>query len=459
MKGVAPLCFLIVPLAALAVASAGPGGAAIVALVSMLIGTIALLFVQGDEAGRGVGIAARRAGDLRFLVVLVVVGFVLRVGLAVLLRQLDLNMVLGGDEGTYDRNARFFAGWLDGTFPEPFQARWRGTSQVGYFVLVGTIYSLFGPVQLIPVVLNCAVGALTAIPAHRLASRIGGRLAGRVAAVLVTLFPSLLLWSCLLVRDALAFFLIAWCAVLGQELLRRVTLSRAVLLIGCLGALATIRTYMFLVLAAALVAAFAVSVSRKPGRAIAVSALSVIGVLALVRGAGLGAEFVGEDVLGRIDEQRRLNALGGNAGIDLGGHDLSTPVGALSYLPIGLTYFLLAPFPWQMGGRQVLALPDMLLWYVCLPLAVIGAVRAVRYRRTAALAPLFAGIAISLLYALVEGNVGIIVRHRAQVLVLLLPFAAVTIARLIRARRRRLAAESTGRALQPSVLVRAPEPA
>jgi hypothetical protein len=50
---------------------------------------------------------------------------------------------------------------------------------------------------------------------------------------------------------------------------------------------------------------------------------------------------------------------------------------------------------------------------------------------------------ITVLYALVEGNVGIIFRHRSQALVLLLPFAAAGWVRWgahARARRRAVAA-------------------
>ncbi len=446
MKIVLPLAVLLLVAAFAAVAVAGAAGAGVAAVAGLVLAAAAISLVRGDEVARRAERGVRRSPDLHFLALLVIGGFVARAALAITLRQFDLNLVLGGDEGTFDGNARVFLAWLEGRLPQPFQAKWMHTSQVGYFVIVGCLYWLFGVVQIIPVLLNCLIGALTAVPVYRIAARLGGRLAGRAAAVLVTIFPSLVLWSCLLVRDALAFFLIAWCVVLGQDLLRRTSPLRVAYLIACLGALATIRSYMFLLLAAALVVTFLTSIVRRPGRALAVALLATVGVLVLVRGAGLGAEFVGEDYLARIDEQRRLNALMGNSVIDLGTHDLATPTGALTYLPIGLVYFLLAPFPWQMGGRQVLALPDMVLWYACLPLVIVGAFWAYGHRRTAALVPLIAGSSICLLYALVEGNVGIIVRHRAQVLVLFLPYAGVQISRIVRARSRRRAAEDERRA-------------
>lgn len=430
---------VLLPATAMAIATTGVGGAGAVLAVGLALASVAALLVRGDEVGARTPAAARRLADARFLVVLVVAGFVVRAVLALGLRALDLNLVLGGDEGTFDANARVFHAWLEGRLPEPFQEKWQHSSQVGYFVFVGSLYWVLGVVPLVPVLLNCIIGALTAIPVYRIAARIGGRLAGRWAAVLIVFFPSLVLWSSLLVRDAPALFLIAWAAALGQDLLRRVSLAKALTLIACLGVLATLRSYIFLLLAAALVGAFLIAAVRRPGRALAVAVLATLGILLLVRGAGLGEEFLAEDYLVRIDHQRRLNALVGNAAIEMGAHDISTPAGALVYLPTGLAYFLLAPFPWQLGGRQALALPDLLVWYACLPLVVMGAIWAYRRRRVPALVPLLAGISICLLYALVEGNVGIIVRHRAQALVLLLPYAGVQVARLVRRLRRRAA--------------------
>ena len=33
-------------------------------------------------------------------------------------------------------------------------------------------------------------------------------------------------------------------------------------------------------------------------------------------------------------------------------------------------YFFLSPYPWQFSGRQALAIPEILVWYACLPLVV-----------------------------------------------------------------------------------------
>ena len=49
--------------------------------------------------------------------------------------------------------------------------------------------------------------------------------------------------------------------------------------------------------------------------------------------------------------------------------DVSTPTGALAAIPLGLTYLILAPFPWQLTSvRQMITLPEMVIWWTSIPL-------------------------------------------------------------------------------------------
>src|SRR6266849_6507622 len=51
--------------------------------------------------------------------------------------------------------------------------------------------------------------------------------------------------------------------------------------------------------------------------------------------------------------------------------DVSTPGGALTAIPLGFSYLLLAPFPWQFGSlRALITLPEMIVWWCCIPLLV-----------------------------------------------------------------------------------------
>ncbi|HEU4395533.1 MAG TPA: hypothetical protein VFS92_08195, partial [Planctomycetota bacterium] len=104
---------------------------------------------------------------------------------------------------------------------------------------------------------------------------------------------------------------------------------------------------------------------------------------------------------------------------------------------IGLAYFYLSPFPWQIGSpRQVMAVVDLLVWYSILPAVFYGMVWLLRRRFRAILPLLLVVIGISVLYALVEGNIGIIFRHRAQIIVPLCAVAGVGTALRRRAARK-----------------------
>jgi hypothetical protein len=435
---------LVLLLAGVSVFIGGLDGAGVLALSGAFL--VAFSFLLFRRATTDVSsIRNRRAeDDAQFLWMLILFGVAVRVALTLTLRMTGINGVVAPDEVTYHDNGEYFAAWTHGDAPFAFQQyKWKDSTQVGYFALVGAIYAVFGTYQVLPVLLNCVVGGLCAYPAYLVAARVCGRTAGRGAAVLVTFFPSIVLWSSLLIRDAFVLFFLLWCAVLAQSLLEKFRVRTLLLLLVCLASLGTLRSYLLLLTAAAAVVAFLVAGVRRPGRALAVSIACAALVLVLVKLSGLGGDYLGDATFSGLAMRRRYNGMAGEGAIAMEGHDLSTPGGAFSYLPIGLAWFLFSPFPWQFWGRQGQAIPEIVLWYACIPFVVMGVVFALRRRRRHALVPLFVGVLVTLLYSLVEGNVGIIFRHRAQALVLLLPFAAVGWARRRRARKRARAPRAT----------------
>jgi hypothetical protein len=93
----------------------------------------------------------------------------------------------------------------------------------------------------------------------------------------------------------------------------------------------------------------------------------------------------------------------------------------LEYLPTGLWYTVTAPLPWTTTKlSQRMAIPDMLLWYLCTILGLLGLVVSGK-RWPQLVLPLGYVVAIALLLAMVEGNVGTLYRHRAM----LIPFATI----------------------------------
>jgi hypothetical protein len=106
--------------------------------------------------------------------------------------------------------------------------------------------------------------------------------------------------------------------------------------------------------------------------------------------------------------------------------DVSTSEGAISAIPVGFTYLMLAPFPWEMGSfRQMIALPEVLLWWATIPLMLFGLWYTIRNRLRTAFPIVFFSLMLTLAYSIFQGNVGTAYRQRTQIQVFLFMFTAV----------------------------------
>lgn len=97
------------------------------------------------------------------------------------------------------------------------------------------------------------------------------------------------------------------------------------------------------------------------------------------------------------------------------------------HLPTGIAYTLFAPFPWTPARtlEQLATIPEMLIWYVCLLLALLGFLVLLR-RRDLRYAPGVAMIiGLILVLSLIEANVGTLVRSRAMLIPYVLLLSAV----------------------------------
>src|SRR5207249_5225465 len=106
--------------------------------------------------------------------------------------------------------------------------------------------------------------------------------------------------------------------------------------------------------------------------------------------------------------------------------DVSTPGGALTAIPLGFSYLLFAPFPWQFGSlRQLITLPEMIVWWCCIPLLVLGLWFTIKHRVRQVAPILIFTVFLTLTYSVLQGNVGTAYRQRAQLLIFYFVFVAV----------------------------------
>jgi len=300
------------------------------------------------------------------------------------------------------------------------------TEKSGYYVWNALVFTVVGHAPLAVALSNAVVGGLCVVLAYRIARDLAGHRAARIAAGLTAFCPSLVLWSSLNLRDAFAMLSILAALRGTQRLQSGPSAAGLLLLAGGVLWLSQLREYLVLLLLLSVAAGLAVPRTR---------AFVVPVLLAAAFGGGLAAGVIQAPVaeltegvsFEALDRHRKNLAIGES--VYFGDADVSTPGAAARFLPVGVAYFLLGPFPWEMGGaRQWMTLPEMLVWYALLPQVFFGLRHLLRTRFAAVLPLLSFAVLTTVSYALVESNLGTAYRHRAQVLVLYLVFAAVGLA-------------------------------
>jgi 4-amino-4-deoxy-L-arabinose transferase-like glycosyltransferase len=251
----------------------------------------------------------------------------------------------------------------------------------------------------------------------------------KLSALCVAFYPSLVLWSSQGLKDGPIVFLLALAMLATLKLGERLSLKHVALLVLAMSAILTMRFYIFYMLTAAVVGAFVVGMrpvtSQTLARQLAVVLFLGLGLtyLGVLRTAGAQVEMYGN--LQAVQRSRADLAHSANSGFgqDV---DVSTASGALSAVPVGMTYLLFAPFPWQVASlRQSITLPEMVVWWAAFPLLVMGIWFTVKYRMRQALPILIFTTMLTLAYSIFQGNVGTAYRQRSQILVFYFIFVAV----------------------------------
>ena len=323
--------------------------------------------------------------------------------------------------------ASYWAGDL--SFPPPPLTGSGRIEGRGYFYVVGALFYLFGQWPFLPGACNALVGASLVWLVYDITMRLtrAADVALR-AARFVAFFPSLILWSAVGIRDVWVLFFIL--VTIRETAILHERYSTAALARGVLAmlALTQFRSYLLFALALPILISFFLRGGRHFVRNTTLAMLLALGVVyadALAGTRVVGGRLSIEQQLQALQEMRRWSSTAADTGFAADA-DISTPTGALAFLPIGLFYFVFAPFPWMLGSiRQIVAMPEMLYWYTLMPAMVRGGRRLLHERRRESLFLLLLLISLSIGYAIGQGNVGTMFRHRAQVLPIFLILAAV----------------------------------
>jgi 4-amino-4-deoxy-L-arabinose transferase-like glycosyltransferase len=368
----------------------------------------------------------RVEGDRSFLLRLFVAGLLIRMVIGTVIHILGLQVFFGADAITYDEQGfTQLLVWKGEVFEDqPLGVGW------GMVYVVAAIYWILGRNPLAIQYVNCVIGAATAVIIYLCAQHIfrNNRVA-RAAAIFVAFYPSLVLWSAQGLKDGPTVFMISIAMLMTLRLGEKLSLKRFLILLGALLSLLSLRFYIFYLVVAAIIGSYIIGMQQLRQQSFARQCLIIAGIVVAL--ASLGLLRTASDQIetyadleriqrSRLDMVQRAES---GFGQDI---DVSTPSGALSAIPIGMTYLLFAPFPWQVTNlRQSITLPEMIIWWGSFPLLVLGLWFTIKYRMRQCLPILIFTSMLTLSYSVFQGNVGTAYRQRSQLLVFYFIFVAV----------------------------------
>jgi hypothetical protein len=413
----------------------------ILVVLCVIYGLIISVFLFPDGMGAtllcavcsviAVLIINRHKDESEFLIQVFLLGLFFRIVLAGVIYTFDLGTFLGGDSKTYDQLGYTLLQVWYGLVPETDEYAKRATaitgSGWGMYYLVAAIYSVFGRNPLAAQMFSSVIGAATAPAAYICSYGIfHNKRVAKASALIVALFPSLILWSCQLLKDGFIIFLLILAMALVMRLQEKFDYISLALLILSLFAILSLRFYIFYMVAIAVVGSFVIGLSNSP-QAIIRRALVIMFVglgltyLGVMRNASTEIEQYGS--LERIQYSRsNLSQAESGYNEDV---DVSTTAGAIGAIPVGFLYLMFAPFPWQITNlRQAITLPEQILWWCSIPLLLGGLWYTIKYRLRNAIAILIFTVMLTLAYSIFQGNVGTAYRQRAQIQVFLFIFIA-----------------------------------
>ncbi len=400
-----------------------PDGNAAVA-IALFMGWLTIWFIR-----KYAGVDANIVSNIFILAVLS------RLAFGLFIEAMDLRSFFGGDANLYDRYGVFaIQTWFgDNTTiitDADFASRY---SSIGWGMIyfVGSIYTITGKniyaAQTVVAMVGAAISPVLYFCSIEI---IRNRRVALISAIISALLPAFVIWTGQLLKDGLIVFAIILSILMVLKLQRKMKYLQVAVLIGALAAVASLRFYIFFMLIAAVFGAFVIgrgSTKSSIARRFIIVALLGLGLtyVGILRYSSIEfSKFASLEVV-QNTRQDLANRANTGFGSDI---DVTTTEGAITAIPVGLTYLYLAPFPWTMTNlRQAITLPDVILWYLCLPFLIMGMLFVGRNKFREALPVFVFAVFLSIAFALFQGNVGTAYRQRSQIQVFLFIFIATGI--------------------------------
>ena len=404
------LILVVVTVAGVALLPAGSYDASVAAIIGLagVLVTSLLILLRAEVE------------DREFLLRLFILGFGVRALLAVFLHFFEIFREM-------DAKGYATGGWQ-------IAQSWRGEiielspfmSGEFYYEVNAFIFNMVGYSPLSVKVINCFLGALTGVFVYLIAKHLFGKRAAVIASLMSAFWPSLVFWSTQNLKEPSTLFftcVLMW-AVL--QLHHRISWKYILIILASSLCIYHIRRNHLGLLLFAILSSFLFGL-RSTRRHILVAL-----ILVFLTGMFLYYGNFVPDLLSVISPAsivyRNRSAWGGGA---LPLVEPSTKA-LLAFLPKGVIYFLLGPFPWEPGSvLQAMTIPEMLLWYSLLPFTLYGIVCSIKERWSKAYLILAYVTPVILADAILLGNLGQMYRHRYLIWPLLFIFTGGGLGRFL----------------------------
>lgn len=368
-----------------------------------------------------------------FLIQIFVGALLARLALCVFAFGFNFQEYLASDYLPYEgRGFELYQYWI-GNASITESSKWYlfDTQSVGsaMYYLVAVIYLFTGRNPLAASLFCGVIGAATVpLVYHCTYAIYSNKRVAKTACIAIAFFPAFIVWSSFLLKDGLMMFFLVITVFSLLRLQKKFNYFDVIAILVSLVVIAGLRFYIFPVLVLGVFSSLIIGTKNTTRSLMSrIVTTVIIGVVLAYFGV---ASVVQKNVenYGNFDQLQNSRsdlAQSGDSGFgrDI---DVSTTEGAISALPIGLTYLLLSPFPWQITSlRSALTLPDTLIWWCSIPLMFIGIYYAAKSKLRENIAILVFVLTLTLLYSIFQGNVGTAYRQRTQIQVFLFMFIAV----------------------------------
>ena len=411
------------------------------------------------------------SGQKRYLFRLFVIAYLSRIFICYLLYFIScfserVGAFLGADDYVYMCDGLGISRLLDAGIPLDLLARnqeiWISSrdGSFGYIMhLPFTMWNIFlfqwlGNHPLSALVTNCLIGALLIFALFFMGMQLFGPRAGKIAATLGAFYPSNFLWSTQDLKDPL-FNLTIILMFLFFIRLRENHHFIYLILIGITiywaGLLRSPFQWVFL----GLLTATAVATERKVYKIIPFVFILVLLFLPYFRETAVspvrllvqqsqqflsggneldsfnkGNQILAETqpplALGLLNKMRKDRQVGTAFLANL---EITNWGKLFCFLPVFLFAVLTVPYPWEATNPMIaLASMEMALWYFLIPATLWGVWFGVRKRFSKSLCLLFPILSYAVFIGMIQNNVGLMVRFRGIVLLVLFVFTGVGLA-------------------------------